>query len=283
MLKQMNNGLLVVNKPKGMTSRDVVNKVCRKFNTKSVGHIGTLDPLAEGVLVCLIGKYTKLANILTNHDKEYIASFKLGILTDTLDITGNVLKEGKKEFSKDEITSALNHFKGKYNQEVPIYSAVKVNGKKLYEYARNNIDVKLPSKIVNIYDIELIDIKDDIITIKCKVSKGTYIRSLIRDIGAFLDTYATMTSLVRTTLGNFNIDEAYTLEDIENNNYKLLKLTDFLDVVTKKIDNEEDYKHIKNGNVMNINTNNYILFTYEGEDIALYEPFDNKIKPLIMF
>ena len=279
----MNNGLLVVNKPKGMTSRDVVNKVCRKFNTKSVGHIGTLDPLAEGVLVCLIGKYTKLANILTNHDKEYIASFKLGILTDTLDITGNVLKEGKKEFSKDEITSSLNHFKGKYSQEVPIFSAVKVNGKKLYEYARNNIDVKLPSKIVNIYDIELIDIKDDIITIKCKVSKGTYIRSLIRDIGAFLDTYATMTSLVRTTLGNFNIDEAYTLEDIENNNYKLLKLTDFLDVVTKKIDNEEDYKHIKNGNVMNINTNNYILFTYEDEDIALYDPFDNKIKPLIMF
>ena len=117
----MNNGLLVVNKPKGMTSRDVVNKVCRKFNTKSVGHIGTLDPLAEGVLVCLIGKYTKLANILTNHDKEYIASFKLGILTDTLDITGNVLKEGKKEFSKDEITSALNNFKGKYSQEVPIF------------------------------------------------------------------------------------------------------------------------------------------------------------------
>lgn len=279
----MNNGLLVVNKPKGMTSRDVVNKVCRKFNTKSVGHIGTLDPLAEGVLVCLIGKYTKLANILTNHDKEYIASFKLGILTDTLDITGNVLKEGKKDFSKDEIINALNHFKGTYNQEVPIYSAAKVNGKKLYEYARNNIDVKLPSKMVNIYDIELIDIKDDIITIKCKVSKGTYIRSLIRDIGTFLDTYATMTSLVRTTLGNFNINDAYTLEDIENNNYKLLKLTDFLDVVTKKIDSEEDYKHIKNGNVMNINTNNYILFTYEDENIALYEPFDNKIKPLIMF
>ena len=279
----MNNGLLVVNKSKGMTSRDVVNKVCRKFNTKSVGHIGTLDPLAEGVLVCLIGKYTKFANILTNHDKEYIASFKLGILTDTLDITGNVLKEGKKDFSKDEIINALNHFKGTYNQEVPIYSAVKVNGKKLYEYARNNIDVKLPSKIVNIYDIELININDDIITIKCKVSKGTYIRSLIRDIGAFLDTYATMTNLVRTTLGNFNIDDAYTLEDIENNNYKLLKLTDFLDVVTKKIDNEEDYRHIKNGNVMNIKSNNYILFTYANEDIALYEPFDNKIKPLIMF
>ena len=278
----MNNGLLVVNKPKGMTSRDVVNKVCRKFNTKSVGHIGTLDPLAEGVLVCLIGKYTKLANILTNHDKEYIASFKLGILTDTLDITGNVLKEDKKDFNQNKIINALNHYKGSYNQEVPIYSAVKVNGKKLYEYARNNIDVKLPSKIVNIYDIEIIDIKDDIITIKCKVSKGTYIRSLIRDIGAFLGTYATMTSLVRTTLGNFNINEAYTLEDIESNNYKLLKLTDFLDVVTMKINNEEDYKHIKNGNVMNIKSNKYILFTYEDEDIALYEPYDDKIKPLIM-
>ena len=182
--------------------------------------------------------------------KKYVVGVDLGgtkIYTALVDLEGNIIKEKETKITKEEIENTLKSFIPGYEQEVPIYSAVKINGKKLYEYARNNIDVKLPSKIVNIYDIELIDIKDDIITIKCKVSKGTYIRSLIRDIGAFLDTYATMTSLVRTTLGNFNIDEAYTLEDIENNNYKLLKLTDFLDVVTKKIDNEEEINHDFNG------------------------------------
>lgn len=279
------DGILLVNKEKGWTSNDVVQKV-KKIVKNKVGHTGTLDPLATGVLPLLIGKGTSLSKYLINHDKIYIATIKLGKKTETGDLEGKVIEEKEiptNVLTKEYVENVLSQFVGKQSQIPPMYSAIKVNGKKLYEYARNNIDVKLPSKIVNIYDIELIDIKDDIITIKCKVSKGTYIRSLIRDIGAFLDTYATMTSLVRTTLGNFNIDEAYTLEDIENNNYKLLKLTDFLDVVTKKIDNEEDYKHIKNGNVMNINTNNYILFTYEDEDIALYEPFDNKIKPLIMF
>ena len=214
-------GAIIVNKAPNMTSRDVINILNKKFNTKSIGHTGTLDPIAEGVLVCLIGKYTKLTDILINHDKEYIASFKLGILTDTLDITGKILKEEKINLTKEENQKTILSFKGTYNQEVPIYSAVKINGKKLYEYARNNEEITLPKREVNIYDIELLNIDNECLTIKTKVSKGTYIRSLIRDIGLKLNTNATMTKLIRTKLDKFTIEESYTLEDIQNDNYKI--------------------------------------------------------------
>ena len=277
------NGAIVINKDANMTSRDVVNILCKKLNTKSIGHIGTLDPIATGVLVCLIGKYTKLTNILINHDKEYIASFKLGLLTDTLDITGNILKEEKVIISKEDIIKALNTFIGTYNQEVPIYSAVKINGKKLYEYARSNKEIQLPKREVTIYNLELLNIDKDIITIKTKVSKGTYIRSLIRDIGLKLNTNATMTSLQRTKLGKFTIDNSYTLEDIENNNYKLLDIQDLLDIEEINI-NEEDLFKIKNGQILNKRTDKYILFKYNNKNIALYQKYnENQIKPLIMF
>lgn len=277
-----NNGLLVVNKPSGMTSRDVVNILNKKLKTKSIGHTGTLDPLADGVLVCLIGKYTKLANILVNHDKEYIAKFKLGTLTDTLDIIGKVIDTKEKNVSKEKLIEALKHFTCTYNQEVPIYSAVKVNGKKLYEYARQNKEVDLPKKEVTIYSLELLDLSDEI-TIRCKVSKGTYIRSLINDIGIYLNTYACMTNLTRTKLGDFTLDNSYTLEEIENNNYKLLDLKDFLDIEEIKL-NDEDYKYVKNGNIMNYQTDKYVLYTYKNENIALYQKHNQEtIKPLIMF
>ena len=277
------NACIIVNKPSGMTSRDVINILCKKFNTKSIGHTGTLDPIANGVLVCLIGKYTKLNNILTNHDKEYIASFKLGILTDTLDITGNILKEENYSLDKDTLINVLNTFRGSYEQEVPIYSAIKVNGKKLYEYARNNEEVSLPKREVTIYSLDLLDIKDNIITIKTKVSKGTYIRSLIRDIGSKLDTYATMASLERTKVGIFDIENSYTLEDIDNNNYKLLDIKDILDIDTIEADDNLLFK-IKNGNILDMKTDKYILFTYHNEKIAIYQKYNNnQIKPLIMY
>jgi tRNA pseudouridine55 synthase len=277
------NGVIVVNKSEGLTSRDVVNILNQKLHTKAIGHIGTLDPLATGVLVCLVGKYTKLSNILINHDKEYIASFKLGVLTDTLDITGTVLKEEDYSINENELKNALQSFIGEYQQEVPKYSAVKVNGKKLYEYARQGKNVILPKKKVIIYSLELLDIKDNIITIKTKVSKGTYIRSLIRDIGEKLNTYGTMTALKRTTLGNFTIKDAYSLEDIENDNFKLKTLEDILDIETVAI-NDQDLFKIKNGQVLNIQTDKLILFKYQGNEISLYQPFENgKIKPLIMF
>ena len=183
------NGLLVVNKPKNYTSRDVVNVLNKVFNTKVIGHIGTLDPLATGVLVCLIGKYTKLNNLLTMHNKEYIADFKLGILTDTLDATGRVLDTSNKFIKKEKLVRALKKFKKTYMQEVPMYSAIKVNGRKLYDYARHDEEVVPPKKMVTIYDIELLDYEYDDVKIRCTVSKGTYIRALIRDICRYLKTY----------------------------------------------------------------------------------------------
>ena len=232
------NGLLVVNKPKNYTSRDVVNALNKVFNTKAIGHIGTLDPLATGVLVCLIGKYTKLNNLLTMHNKEYIVDFKLGILTDTLDATGRVLDTSNNFIKKEKLVRALKKFKKTYMQEVPMYSAVKVNGRKLYDYARHDEEVVPPKKRVTIYDIELLDYEYDDVKIRCTVSKGTYIRALIRDICQYLKTYGVMTGLVRTKINDFKIEDAYTLDEIRNGDYKLLSLEDFLDF--KVIDLDED-------------------------------------------
>lgn len=277
------NGLLVVNKPKNYTSRDVVNVLNKVFNTKVIGHIGTLDPLATGVLVCLIGKYTKLNNLLTMHNKEYIADFKLGILTDTLDATGRVLDTSNNFIKKEKLVRALKKFKKTYMQEVPMYSAVKVNGRKLYDYARHDEEVVPPKKRVTIYDIELLDYEYDDVKIRCTVSKGTYIRALIRDICQYLKTYGVMTGLVRTKINDFKIEDAYTLDEIRNGNYKLLSLEDFLDFKVIDLD-EDNLNRIKNGNIYCDRENDYVLFKYLNEDIALYYRInEEELKPLIMF
>lgn len=277
------NGLLVVNKPKNYTSRDVVNVLNKVFNTKAIGHIGTLDPLATGVLVCLIGKYTKLNNLLTMHNKEYIVDFKLGILTDTLDATGRVLDTSNNFIKKEKLVRALKKFKKTYMQEVPMYSAVKVNGRKLYDYARHDEEVVPPKKRVTIYDIELLDYEYDDVKIRCTVSKGTYIRALIRDICQYLKTYGVMTGLVRTKINDFKIEDAYTLDEIRNGDYKLLSLEDFLDFKVIDLD-EDNLNKIKNGNIYCDRENDYILFKYLNEDIALYYRInEEELKPLIMF
>lgn len=277
------NGVIVVNKPEGITSRDVVNKLVKVFSTKSIGHIGTLDPMATGVLVCLVGKYTKLGRIMVDHDKEYIATFKLNILTDTLDSEGKILKTDNKKISLEEMQTAIEHFNGlTYTQEVPIYSAVKVNGKKLYDYARNNEDVILPKKEVSIYKLELISF-DDEVKIKCKVSKGTYIRALIRDICAYLGTYGIMTNLVRTKLGNYDKSEAYSLEDICNGKYKLYSLEDIFNLDVRYINND-NHKQIYNGNIVKDKNSNYILYKDGDKAVAFYTRInEEELKPLIMF
>ena len=277
------NGVIVVNKPEGITSRDVVNKLVKEFSTKSIGHIGTLDPMATGVLVCLVGKYTKLGSIMVDHDKEYIATFKLNILTDTLDSEGKILKTDNKKISLEEMLTAIEHFNGlTYTQEVPIYSAVKVNGKKLYDYARNNEDVILPKKEVSIYKLELISF-DDEVKIKCKVSKGTYIRALIRDICAYLGTYGIMTNLVRTKLGNYDKSEAYSLEDICNGKYKLYSLEDIFNLDVRYINND-NHKQIYNGNIVKDKNSNYILYKDGDKAVAFYTRInEEELKPLIMF
>ena len=278
------NGILVIDKPKDWTSRDVVNYIEKKLNTKKVGHIGTLDPLATGVLVLCIGNALKLVEILMNHDKEYIAKIKLGIETDTLDITGNIIKKSEiPTLSKEDIESTLKSFIGKSTQEVPIYSSVKVNGKKLYEYARNGEKVNIPSKEIEIYKLELVNsnYKDEL-TIKCKVSKGTYIRSLVRDIGKKLKTVATMTELRRTSLGNINVEESYTISDIDNNNYKLLSITEVLNL-PKVIVDEKLEKKIKNGCILPtffkedmvyiLNKNETLLAIYQHKNKEYVKPY----------
>ena len=277
------NGVIVVNKPKGITSRDVVNKLVKVFGTKSIGHIGTLDPMAAGVLVCLIGKYTKLGSIMVNHDKEYVATFKLNVLSDTLDSEGKVLKTNNKIISLEDMNGAIEHFNGlTYMQEVPIYSAVKVNGKKLYDYARSNEDVILPKKEVTIYKLELVSFEDEV-KIKCKVSKGTYIRALIRDICAYLGTYGIMTDLVRTKLGDYDKSDAYSLDNISNGKYKLYSLEDIFNLDVRYINND-NHKQIYNGNIVKDKNSNYILYKDGDKAVAFYTRInEEELKPLIMF
>jgi len=277
------NGLLIVNKEKDMTSRDVVNVICKKFKTRRVGHSGTLDPIATGVLVVAIGNYTKLIDILSSSYKEYVATLKLGIQTDTLDITGNVIDEKPFGVDKELIEDTLYSFLGKSIQEVPKYSAVKINGKKLYEYARDNIDIELPKREIEVKEIELYSYRRDTITFRCIVSKGTYIRSLINDIGKKLNTYATMTELKRTKQGDFKIEDSYTLKSIEKDQFKLLNYEEIFKNYEKYELNDEEYFKVKNGQKMPINfKNDKVIYIYNNEYIALYKKEGNEAKIKIM-
>jgi len=284
------NGFLIINKDLGYTSRDAVNIVSKSVGTKKVGHTGTLDPMASGVLVVCIGNGLKLCEMLTNHDKEYIAEVTLGIETDTLDMDGNVLSTEIVDIDKNKIIDGINSFKGSYLQEVPKYSAVKVNGKKLYEYARKNIDVKLPSKMVNISSIEIIDdIKYTdskiIFKIKATVSKGTYIRSLVRDIGKRLGCPSVMSSLVRTRVGEFRIEEAYSIDDIKNGNFKLLSIMDILSNMKQIIVDDNLLKKIKNGVILEpfFEEEKALILDKDNNLIAIYQNKENKARVYKMF
>ena len=287
------DGIIVVNKEKGFTSRDMVNKVGKILGTKKIGHTGTLDPMATGVLVMCIGKCTSLVDMITSNYKEYVAGVRLGILTDTLDITGNVIDKCDVNYSHDDIINALSSMVGEYYQEVPKYSAIKINGRKLYEYAREGIDVDLPKRLVNIKNIELVsDIKygDGYIdfTIKCLVSKGTYIRSLIRDIASKLGCYGVMSSLERTRQGDFSIEDSYSISDIESGNYNIIDLGTFFKDKYKVIVDDGLKKDILNGKILK---NEYgvdeVLFVDSNDLVlALYHVYDkdsSMIKPYKMF
>ena len=242
-------GILSIYKESGMTSRDVVDKVGKQLRTKKIGHTGTLDPMATGVLVLCIGKATKIVELLTATEKEYVAEITLGIETDTLDITGNMLNKEKVSVTKEQVEEVLRSMVGDYLQEVPLYSAIHVGGKKLYEYARNNEKVTLPSRMVTIYSLELLQYNKNKFTIKTKVSKGTYIRSLVRDIAKKLNTIGTMSKLERIKQGTFGLHDCFTLEDIENNQYSLLSIKEALkDYPMVQINAELEHK-IKNGQI----------------------------------
>ena len=281
-MKLESNGILVINKDKGYTSRDVVNVISKLFGTKKVGHNGTLDPLATGVLVICLNRYTKLNELLASNEKEYIAEVTLGIKTDTLDIEGNVLEEKETVVNKEDLEKTLKKYETTYEQEVPIYSAVKVNGKKLYEYARSGEKVILPKKKVTIKKIELLKFKDNKFTFKCLVSKGTYIRSLIRDILNDLGVIGTMSNLTRTKQGVFDIENSYSLEDVRNGNYKLLLVKDVLDIDKITVSDELKFK-ILNGNKVKGNYSNMVLFLDEEDrELAIYKKDNDDYKVEVM-
>ena len=283
-------GILLINKPIGYTSRDIVNIISKKFKTRKVGHTGTLDPGATGLLVICINKALKICELVTHHDQEYIAGITLGIETNTLDMDGVVLSTETVDIDKQKIIECVNSFKKTYLQEVPKYSAIKVNGKKLYEYARSNTYVELPKKEVTIHDIQIIDdilYKDGKVyfKIKCHVSKGTYIRSLVRDIGAKLGIVATMNSLERTKLGAFILSDAYTLEDVMNDNYKLLSIEEALpDISHLVVDDEVAFK-VKNGVFINrfVDTEMKFIFDKDNNLLALYKNDNDKARVYKMF
>lgn len=225
-------GLLLINKPQGITSFKTVAAIRKISNTKKVGHTGTLDPLATGVLPILVGKATTLCDYLLNADKSYIATVKAGISTDTLDITGEILSERKPEFSKDTLLCALDNFLGEQLQTPPIYSAIKKDGIPLYKLARKGQEVEVQKRKITIHSINLLNFCEQNYTFKIEVncSKGTYIRSLCCDIGEYLGCGATLTELVRTKTGRFTLEQCVDLDTLNEENISSLLLNEELAV-----------------------------------------------------
>ena len=213
-------GLLLINKPKDITSFKVVAAVRKKANTKKVGHTGTLDPLATGVLPILVGRATCLCPYLLNADKSYIASVKSGIVTDTLDITGKILSESAPSFTKEDLKEALEKFTGKQQQYPPVFSAIKRDGVPLYKLARKGQEIEVEPREITVHSIKLLEFNDADKSFKIDVScsKGTYIRSLCRDIGEYLGCGATLTDLVRTRTASFSLEQCVDLDSVTEEN-----------------------------------------------------------------
>lgn len=276
-------GFLNINKPKGMSSHNVVYIVRKILGIKQVGHSGTLDPLATGVLVVGVGKATRLFEFL-KEEKEYIASIKFGYESETLDIEGECIK--KEDFSpeEEELKEVLQGFTGESEQIPPKYSAIKVGGKKLYELARKGADVgELKPRPVNIKEIELLDTDENQAKIRVKCSKGTYIRSLIRDIAQKLGTCAVMSDLIRTKSGAFDIEHSLELNeyteksDIENSLINPLEVLKYRQSEIK----ESELKKVKNGMPVELKENfeqgEKVILTYENQLISVGNVIGNKI------
>ena len=211
----MYNGIVNVYKEQGFTSFDVVAKMRGIFGQKKIGHTGTLDPMAEGALIVCLGKATRLSEMITSFEKEYDATLRLGISTDTDDISGNILNEAEIQCTEDDVRHCIESFIGKQLQVPPIYSAIKKDGKKLYEYARRGIDIKPEAREIEIFDINIISIMLPRVKLHVRCSKGTYIRSICRDIGEKLGCFGTMEALLRTVNYGFKSEDGYRLSQLE--------------------------------------------------------------------
>ncbi|MGN1384505.1 MAG: tRNA pseudouridine(55) synthase TruB [Clostridia bacterium] len=265
------DGIIVINKEKGCTSHDIVYKVKKMFNTK-VGHTGTLDPNATGVIPILLGKGTKISKYLIEHDKEYEVVLQLGVKTTTADEEGEIIEEKevlKESLEQLEIERILKSFIGKIKQMPPKYSAIKVNGRKLYEYARKGQEVEIKPREVEIYNIEITNIQKEKKQIEFKVScsKGTYIRTLCEDIAEKMRTVGYMKELKRTKVGDFNIEQAITLGQLqEKENIKIITIEEMFKDKEEIILEDSKITLLLNGVKMNMEKPNGIYRIYNKQN-----------------
>lgn len=293
MAKNTYNGIINIFKEKGYTSHDVVAKMRGILKQKKIGHSGTLDPDATGVLPVLLGNATVLSDMLTDKSKEYEAILLLGVSTDTQDISGEVLKKADtSSLKEDDVKSAVLSFLGEYMQMPPMYSALKVGGKKLVDLAREGKEVKREPRKVHIFDIDIIDISLPRVKFKAKVSKGTYIRTLCHDIGERLLVGGCMESLIRTRVDRFDIKGSITLECVEERkeciNNDIMSVEEYFSFLPK-INTSPDFdKYLHNGNKLKLNKDFesgklYRLYDSQDRFIAIYRREMTELKPFKMF
>jgi len=281
---ELNSNFYLINKPKSWTSQDLCTKFKKLYNFNKVGHSGTLDPNATGLMLIATNKYTKLFDYITNKDKTYVVKTLFGYDSETLDIDSNYEKIHEIDLNKikDEFINAVNNKKGESLQIPPKYSAVKVKGKRLYKYAREGKEVEIPKRKINVKKIEIIKIDNETAEIKVKVSEGTYIRSLISDIAKSLNTVAIVSDLERISIGNLDINHNCFISNIEELNNKFIPNSissdEIIDLPVINV-KEKDLDNIKNGELMSntfFKTKEIYILKYEGNVVATYKPFNEE-------
>ena len=273
----MKTGSLLIDKRIGVTSRQEVNFISKKFAIKKAGHIGTLDPFADGLLIVLLGSSTKISPFLEVMDKEYIATLKLGKKTDSGDHTGNIIEEKDIPLlNKEKINEVLKSFLGKQSQVPPMYSALKVNGKELYKYAREGIKIERKRREIEIYSIDLISFNDDEIIFKAHVSKGTYIRTLGEDIAEKLGTVGHLVKLTRSRIGPYSLENAKKSENVtEEDLIPISKMLSYMESITL---DEKDAKKALNGMTLKLNAKADLILIKDISDvIAIYKKQSNGV------
>jgi tRNA pseudouridine55 synthase len=275
------NGILLINKEKGMTSFEVVEKIKQKFNIQKVGHSGTLDPLGKGLLIILINKATKI-NSYISYPKEYLIEIKFGMATDTDDLEGKIIKETPvPENLEQRLLQVLPEFTGEIMQVPPKYSAIKKNGEKLYELARTGVEFEVQPKKVNIYNINLLGATNNTATLLVTCSTGTYMRSLARDIGEKIGSAAVLSDLTRTKIGNFSVEKSLKLEEIKSIENNLISIKDALYELPEVVINEKQYEFVKNGNSITLEncfTTGIVKLIFKNEVVAIASIWNGVVK-----
>lgn len=268
------DGLILINKEKDWTSRDVCNVIQRIYSTKKVGHTGTLDPFAEGLLLVTINRANKIAQFLDDFTKTYVATIKLGQKTNTLDLTGEVIETKEVPILKEEkIIEVLNSFKGKIKQVPPMTSAIHYKGRKLYEYYHEGIEVERETRDVEIFNISLLSFEEDEIIFEAEVSKGTYIRVLGEDIASKLGTVGHLSFLRRTKIGPFDIKDSIEISALTSD-YIPLSIRETLNFMETYVVEDDMIKKVKDGvklNIENIKGDLALIVSKDGEPISIYE------------